>query len=80
KFSPPTKHEYLLLPVFRKGKLFYTLPALTEIRAHAQQQLSMLHPGIKRLDNPHQYPAGLELGLHEFKTKLILQAKGEASK
>ncbi|MGN6644139.1 MAG: nicotinate phosphoribosyltransferase, partial [Verrucomicrobiota bacterium] len=27
-FSPPTKHEDLLVPVFRKGKLVYTLPAL----------------------------------------------------
>jgi nicotinate phosphoribosyltransferase len=37
----------------------------------------MLHPGIKRFENPHQYPAGLELTLHEFKTRLILRAKGE---
>ena len=38
---------------------------------------AMLHPGIKRFDNPHQYPAGLELTLHEFKTELILRPKGE---
>ena len=37
----------------------------------------MLHPGIKRFDNPHQYPAGLESGLHELKTRLILAAKKE---
>ena len=28
--------------------------------------------------NPHQYPVGLESGLHELKTELILQARGEA--
>lgn len=78
-FSPATKHEVLLIPVFRKGKLVYDSPSLTEIRARAQEQLAMLHPGIKRLDNPHLYPAGLELGLHDFKTKLILQAKGKMS-
>jgi nicotinate phosphoribosyltransferase len=53
------------------------LPSLENIRARAQRQLAMLHPGIKRFDNPHEYPAGLELGLHEFKTELILRAKGE---
>ena len=52
-------------------------PTLDAIRTHAQQQLTKLHPGIKRFDNPHQYPAGLELSLHDLKTKLILRAKGE---
>jgi len=78
-FTSATKHEDLLVPVFRKGKLVYKAPSLAESRERAKEQLAMLHPGIKRLDNPHQYPAGLELGLHEFKTKLILQAKGETA-
>ncbi|MGD1085320.1 MAG: nicotinate phosphoribosyltransferase [Verrucomicrobiota bacterium] len=76
-FSPATRHEDLLVPVLRRGKLVYDLPTLDAIRARAQRQLAMLHPGIKRFDNPHQYPAGLELTLHEFKTELILRAKGE---
>jgi nicotinate phosphoribosyltransferase len=76
-FSPETKYEDLLVPIFRRGKLVYALPSLESIRARAQRQLAMLHPGIKRFDNPHEYPAGLELGLHEFKTELILRAKGE---
>jgi nicotinate phosphoribosyltransferase len=75
-FPPGTKYEDLLVPILRRGKLVYDLPALKEIRARAQQQLAMLHPGIKRLENPHQYPAGLELSLHELKTELILRAKG----
>jgi nicotinate phosphoribosyltransferase len=76
-FSPATKYEDLLVPILRQGKLVYDLPALDSTRAHARRQLSMLHAGIKRFDNPHQYPAGLELTLHEFKTDLILRAKGE---
>ena len=76
-FSEDTKHEDLLVPVLRRGKLVYGLPSLDSIRARAQRQLAMLHPGITRFDNPHQYPAGLELTLHEFKTELILRAKGE---
>ncbi len=76
-FGAGTKHEDLLVPVLRRGKIVYDLPSLDDIRARAQRQLAMLHPGIKRLDNPHQYPAGLEFTLHEFKTELILRTKGE---
>jgi len=76
-FSEKTKYEDLLVPVLRRGKLVYDLPSLDSIRTRAQRQLAMLHPGIKRFDNPHQYPSGLELTLHEFKTELILRAKGE---
>jgi nicotinate phosphoribosyltransferase len=67
--------EDLLLPVMRQGEMLYELPNLDAIRARAQQQLWMLHAGIKRFENPHQYPAGLELTLHELKTRLILQAR-----
>jgi nicotinate phosphoribosyltransferase len=53
-------------------------PSLESIRDRVQRQLAMLHPGIKRFEHPHQYPAGLELGLHDLKTRLILATKGEA--
>ena len=76
-FSAETKYEDLLVPVLRHGKVVYDPPSLDSIRARAQKQLAMLHAGIKRFDNPHQYPAGLELTLHQFKTELILRAKGE---
>jgi len=76
-FPEDAKHEDLLVPILRGGRLVYEVPALDAIRVRAQRQLAMLHPGIKRFDNPHQYPAGLELTLHEFKTELILRAKGE---
>ena len=76
-FAAGTKSKDLLVPILRKGKLVCELPSLEKIRAQTKQQLAMLHPAIKRFENPHEYPAGLELGLHELKTKLILQAKGE---
>ena len=76
-FSAKTKFEDLLVPALRHGRVVYDSPSLDSIRARAQKQLSMLHTGIKRFDNPHQYPAGLELTLHRFKTELILRAKGE---
>ena len=34
------------------------------------------HPAVRRLVNPHAYPAGLELALHERKTAMILRANG----
>lgn len=76
-FAPDTEHEELLVPVLRSGRVVYDSPSLDSIRTRAQEQLAMLHPGIKRFDNPHEYPAGLELSLHELKTDLILRAKGE---
>lgn len=68
--------EDLLVPVFRRGDLVYQPPALGAIRERAGRQLACFHGGIKRLVNPHQYPVGLELGLHERKADLILRARG----
>lgn len=76
-FPADTPHEDLLVPIFRRSKLVYKPPSLDATRTRTQKQLAMLHSGIKRFANPHQYPAGLELTLHEFKTELILRAKGE---
>ena len=76
QFPPEAPSEDLLVPVLRRGELIHALPTLASIRARAQQQQSMLHPGIRRFVNPHQYPAGLELGLHELKTRLILRVRG----
>ena len=78
RFAPETTSADLLVPIFRGGQLVYQQPALDQVREMARQQVAMLHPGIKRFVNPHQYPVGLELGLHELKTKLVLQARGEA--
>ena len=77
-FPPDAAHEDLLVPVFRRGQVVYAPPSLEQSRERVREQLGMLHPGITRFMNPHQYPAGLELGLHEFKTQLVLKARGEA--
>jgi len=76
-FGTAVAHEDLLAPIFRQGKLVYQSPTLAQIRQRVQEQLEGLHPGIKRSVNPHQYPAGLELRLHELKTKLVLKARGQ---
>ncbi|MGC3961080.1 MAG: nicotinate phosphoribosyltransferase [Verrucomicrobiota bacterium] len=76
-FPATADSEDLLVPVLRRGELVTQLPTLSKIQARARTQLAMLNPGAKRFTNPHQYPAGLELSLHELKTKLILQARGD---
>lgn len=78
-FPPNARSRDLLEPVFRGGRLVYTAPSLADSRQHAIEQLQRLHPGIKRLVNPHVYPVGLETSLHERRTRLILEARGLAA-
>jgi nicotinate phosphoribosyltransferase len=65
----------LLVPVFRNGKLVYSRPSIHQSRDHAINQLRKFYSGVKRLLNPHIYPVGLEIGLHEEKTRLIEEAR-----
>jgi nicotinate phosphoribosyltransferase len=71
-----TQSEDLLQPIFSQGKMVYKERTLEETKAYCKQQLNKLHPGIRRLLNPHRYPAGLELSLHELKLQLVLEARG----
>lgn len=68
--------EDLLVPVLRRGEAVWQPPAISAVRERTKAQLALFHPGIKRFDNPHQYPVGLEAGLHARKTALILAARG----
>ena len=70
-------HEDLLVPIFRAGQLVYSPPAIRDVQQRAHEQLARVHPGIKRFENPHTYPVGLERNLHELRTELILKARGE---
>jgi nicotinate phosphoribosyltransferase len=70
-------YEDLLVPTFRKGKLIGPLPDLAAIRQRVQDQLQHFHSGIRRFDNPHEYPVGLEKGLFDRKMALVLKARGE---
>jgi nicotinate phosphoribosyltransferase len=75
KLSNAEQYEDLLVPVFRNGEQVYTLPSIENIKERVKQQLNMFHEGIKRFVNPHTYPVGLEKGLYDFKTNLILQLR-----
>jgi nicotinate phosphoribosyltransferase len=68
--------EDLLLPIFKQGSLVYQTPKIADLRKKTQDQLAGFHDGIKRFLNPHEYPVGLEAGLNQLKTELILKARG----
>ncbi|MCX2740994.1 nicotinate phosphoribosyltransferase [Pontibacter anaerobius] len=70
-----TQYKDLLVPIFEQGKLVYTLPDLPSIKAYTLEEVGQLHESIRRYLNPHSYPAGLESGLHQYKTDLILKLR-----
>jgi nicotinate phosphoribosyltransferase len=78
RIPPGTPHVDLLEPVVRGGNLVCEVPSLEHARQRCREQLGSLHPGIKRLVNPHEYPAGLDHTLQERWTRLIMEARGEA--
>lgn len=75
KLDNATPHEDLLVPIFREGKLVYNLPEIQDIKRRVEDQLSGFHESIRRFVNPHLYPVGLEKGLYDFKTDLILKLR-----
>jgi nicotinate phosphoribosyltransferase len=77
KIPDSAAHHDLLVPVFRRGELVYDRPSIHETRDRAQSELGRFYSGVKRLLNPHIYPVGLELGLHEAKARLIQEARNQ---
>jgi nicotinate phosphoribosyltransferase len=76
KTPPPTAQaEDLLQPVYRQGVLVGPPPTLTESQARGRAQLQQLHPSHKRLQHPHEYPAGIEQSLYDQKLALIASAR-----
>lgn len=67
--------EELLQPIFKQGKLVYTLPTLEEIRQRAKEQAELFAPEILRLTNPHEYHVDLSQRLWDLKNEMIRQVK-----
>ncbi|HZW06046.1 MAG TPA: hypothetical protein VFF65_02890, partial [Phycisphaerales bacterium] len=68
-------HRELLKPVMRKGVPVAAPEPLASVSERRRNELAQLHESSKRLLNPHAYPAGLELGLHERRTAMVLKAR-----
>jgi nicotinate phosphoribosyltransferase len=67
--------EELVLPAMRGGRRTAPPPSLDDVRARAAGQIASLHPTIRRLLNPHTYPVGLEMRLHERRSALVLERR-----
>lgn len=73
-FSGDCETEDLLRPAMKDGRRLAgadPLETLQAARARCREQLAALDPSVKRLVNPHRYPAGLEWGLWEWRESLM---------
>lgn len=70
-----TPFEPLLVPIFRRGERVYDVPSASQARARTLAQLPRLSGYSRRLQNPHEYPVGLEQGLSERRLDLVRTAK-----
>jgi nicotinate phosphoribosyltransferase len=73
--DPSSAGQDLMVPVFRGGRCVYECPPLPSVRRRTAEQLSRLHPAIKRLLNPHEYPVGPEQSLADRRTAALLAAR-----
>ncbi len=67
--------EDLLVPIVVDGKQVYKTPNLNAIQARTREQLKHFHDSILRLDNPHNYPVGLEATLHQTKSNMVVRLR-----
>lgn len=65
----------LLEPALRDGQVFAEVEDLEAIRKRMKENLERLHPTIRRFMNPHEYPVGLDIGLHELRNEMVQQAR-----
>lgn len=65
----------LLVPVMRGGEVVLAEEGIGEARDRAQQGLNSLHPTVKRLLNPHDFPVGIDVGLHELRDQMIREVR-----
>lgn len=76
KISRNMPFEDLLIPIFESGRCVYSSGGVSVARQRCKKDLAMLHESIKRIVNPHPYPAGLEKSLSDRKSKMILELRG----
>lgn len=66
----------LLEPAVKKGHRILWADPITMARARTRSELAGLHDGVKRLLNPHTYPAGLDERLYDRRMTLVEAARG----
>ena len=74
RVSSKLGHEELLVPAVRAGKRLEPNAPLAQAQERARRGLAEFDAGVKRFTNPHRYPAGLEVRLHEKKMQMVERA------
>ncbi|MEI8300876.1 MAG: nicotinate phosphoribosyltransferase [Chlamydiota bacterium] len=69
------KYKDLLIPIFREGRLVYTIPSLQNIRDRVEKELKKFPSSTLRFLHPHYYFVGLEEQLYHHKLMLIQDIK-----
>ena len=59
------------MPIFREGRLVYSLPPLEEIRDHCAREINTMWKEVLRFENPHNYYVDLSEELWELKHRMI---------
>jgi nicotinate phosphoribosyltransferase len=77
RFAADAPFTLLLQPAMRRGVRLREPEPLSAARERVINELARFHAGIKRLVNPHRYPVGLEHGLHQRNTALVLKTRGD---
>ncbi len=75
KRIPAGSHCDLLQPAIRTGGRVQAAESLVDLQQRARDEIQQLHPSIRRFMNPHEYPVGLDIGLHELRERMILEAR-----
>ncbi len=76
RIPPDATARDLLTSVVSNGQLVNKPDNLTIVRQRVSDQLASLHSGVRRFLNPHEYPVGLDLRLHELRRQMIQDARG----
>lgn len=79
-FAHDDRFQDLLIPVMTAGQLTYERPTIANIQKNTQRELEQFHSGIRRFDNPHRYPVGLEQSLHELRQRLMRDGRAVAQR
>ena len=66
----------LLVPVFKDGKQVYSLPPLSDIRRHCEEEIEGMWEEVRRFNNPHNYYVDLSQKLWDIKQEM-LQSHGK---
>ena len=65
------KAEKLMVKIFDRGRLVYTVPNLKEIQKYCAHQIDRLWDEVKRFENPHKYYVDMSKPLWDLKNELL---------